>query len=307
MTKIEKGVFSHPKYLALGEKPDRKAAQWVLDEITEEVLKGLTAQEICDAVRMVYDDTVPEYLAKPHNRDIIDELVEFMDMLPEGSEVLDVGCGPGRDALFMAVGDPDFRKTLMGRKGPDGRTTLDKYPVPTKIFHVTAIDDSSKMLDAAVKKREKLIEEGLLPLESDIDKMSPRFCFEGMHNIDPRYFGPFDAVWSCTAFATHTPQELLRPGMESVAGHVKPYGLFFTSYTNGKADGRYNKLLLSETGRIKYFSQPDPQVIADLAHDYGLSLLKETVSDMVVVDKETGAPRVLKKDLFASQFFLKNA
>lgn len=85
-----------------------------------------------------------------------------------------------------------------------------------------------------------------------------------------------------------------------VAKALKPGGLFFASYTSGLADGgRYDKLLLSSTGRIKYFSQPDPSQIAAAAGLNGLLLVSESLSDL------EAKGRVIKKDLFVSQLYRK--
>ncbi|MEK7480627.1 MAG: hypothetical protein AAB604_00810 [Patescibacteria group bacterium] len=81
---------------------------------------------------------------------------------------------------------------------------------------------------------------------------------------------------------------------------LKPGGVFFTSYTNGCAQGESrHKFLFSSTGHIKYFSQFDPEGIAHLANIAGLSLISESFTDM----KRPNAP--LKKRLFVSQFYKK--
>ncbi|OGZ99855.1 MAG: hypothetical protein A3C07_00410 [Candidatus Sungbacteria bacterium RIFCSPHIGHO2_02_FULL_47_11] len=296
MTILEKKVFGHPRYWTLGEKPDAEDAQLVPDAITEEVLSSMQPEEVVAHVCEIYNATALEYAANPNNKDIINELIAFMSLLPEGSEVLDLGCAWGRDVFFMAIDDPEFRKSLMGRKSPDGKTTLDKFRVPEKTFRVTAFDNSLEMLKIARGKERELVLKGLFK-----DAAPPIFTYEDMHNINPwQKFRPFDGVWSCTALFTHTPKKLLRLVMESVARQLKPGGVLFVNYTNGRADGRYDKLLLSGTGRIEYFSQPNPEMIENIAHDYSLWLIREYTSDMR--DK---VGNLLKKDLFVSQFYRK--
>jgi len=295
MTKLENFVLSNPKYQALGESADKKAVQAVLDEITDEVLAGLTSDEICRHVQEVYDVTVDEYIKNPHNQYVIDELIEFMDMLSGGSDVFDLGCGTGRDALFMACTNTDYRKSQM-RRVSHGKSTLEKFSIPAKYFRVVAIDTALKMLETARQKEQELRNNNLL---TPWPYMFPLFTCEDMHNVDLQLFGPFDGIWSCTALFTHTPRALVEKSMRSVADALKSGGIFFASYTSGRVDGRYNKLLLSSTGRIKYFSQPDPDLITKIASDHGLKLEKESFSDFEVGGK------VLKKDLFVSQFFRK--
>lgn len=297
MTKLENAVLAHPKYQALGEDADKKEKQIILDEITEEVLTGLSANEICAHVQEVYDATVDEYIKNPHTKHIIDELIEFMDMLPEGARVYDVGCGTGRDAFFMYVTNQEFRKGLMNRER-HGLKTSDIYSVPTKNLRVVGIDVSQKMIDHAQKWKRDLVNQGFIPKDS----WNPFFAKQDMHNFmdEPLSVAYVEGVWSCTALFTHTPRSLLFPAMESVAKALDLQGVFFTSYTSGRAEGRYNKLLLSSTGRIKYFSQPDPDEITEVAKMCGLKLEKQSFSDFEINGK------VIKKDLFVSQFFRKS-
>jgi len=295
MTKLENLVLTHSKYVALGGNADKKAVQAVLDEITDEVLAGLTPDEICRHVQEVYDATVDEYIKNPHNKDIIDELIVFMSMLPDEARVYDIGCGPGRDTFFMSIADEEYRKSQMCRV-KNGKTTLEKFSVPTKVFEVVGIDSAPEMIGLAFSKELKLRANRLLP--EDVLTF-PYLLQKDMHDPHLEGFGPFDAIWSCTALFTHTPRAQLFPAMESVARILKNNGIFFASYTSGRVDGRYDKLLLSSTGRIKYFSQPDPDEIAKIAQTCGLKLEKELFSDFEVGGK------VLKKDLFVSQFFRK--
>lgn len=297
MTKLENLVLSHSKYKALGENTDKKERQSVLDEIAEEVLAKLSSREICDHVREVYDATVDEYVKNPHSQGVIDELIEFMNMLPDGTEVLDIGCGTGRDVFFMSVNDADFRRVRMQRVS-DGKTTLEKLPVPSAVFKAVGVDSSEKMLRSARAKKDELIKNGVLPEFSYADPF-PHFIWADMHNIDVVELGHYDAIWSCTALFTHTPRSLIEPAMQSVATVLKSGGILFLSYTNGQTETKYDKLLFSSTGRIKYFSQPDPAIIWFAAKKYGLELEKESFSDFEV----NGA--LIKKGLFVSQFFRK--
>ena len=221
MTKLEDLVFVHPQYKALDDGASRGDRQKVLDEITEEVLGQLSPVNIALHVQDVYDATVGEYVANPHTRDVVDELIKFMELVPDKGYVLDIGCGVGRDAFFMSVKDTSFRESYMGRAGSDGKTTFEKFSVPTTGFWVTAIDNSLAMLEVANTKEQELIEKGLL-----LRGCAPEFLLADMHRVHLVSLGQFDGIWSCTALFTHTPRELLRPAMESVARVLKPGGIF---------------------------------------------------------------------------------
>lgn len=291
MTKLET-IVSEGHFLPGGHEQPHLQNQ--LDQFAPYILTQIAPVDLVNHNADVYSATMEEYEKNKHNKDIIDELIPFMDMLPNSSRVLDVGCATGRDSLFMSISDEEFRSSLMERL-KNGSKTKDKFPVPTKRFKVTGIDNSSSMLGRADEKTRSVIEKGLLTHPD-----SPLFHYEDMHNIDPQTFGDFDGVWSCTSLFTHTPFAYLELAMESVARVLKSGGVFFASYTNGLADyGRYDKLLLSRTGRIKYFSQPDPDMIKRIAEKHGMILFSQTFGDFVT-------DVVVKKDLFVSQFFRKS-
>lgn len=292
MTKLELAVFGNPKYSSLPKETSKQERQDVLDEITEEVIQQLTSDEISEHVREVYNATIEEYIVNPHNLNIVDELIEFMSLLPENASVLDMGCGTGRDVLFMSAADEKFREDLMGRV-KNGKTTREKFLVPTRTFCAVGIDSSSEMLSVAQKWQFSLVDSGLLKLAK-----CPYFKHQDISG-DLKWLGEFDGVWSCAALFTHTPQAYLVDTITSIASVVKDGGVFYTTYTNGLTEGTYDKLLLSSTGRIKYFSHPNPSIIAEIARQRGLSLASEQFSDMEVNGK------VIKKDLFVSQLYRK--
>lgn len=289
MTKLENLVFSHPEYKALDEYFSREERQDVLDKISEEVVAQLSPQEICEHVVSIYDATAGEYANNPHTKNVIDELVMFMSMLPDKAKVLDVGCGLGRDALFMSIDDKNFRGSLMGRV-KNGKSTLDKFDIPEKIFEVSGIDLSLGMLKFAQSWMVELRRSGLLKT-----KVFPVFGYTDMHDFSCYPRKSFDGIWSCTSLFEGTPRKLLDSAMRSVARIIKQDGVLFLTYTS--EPGPYNKLLLSSTGYIKYFANPKPEKIAALARKYGFVLLMDLRDDFIIKDK------VIKKDLFVSQFF----
>jgi len=290
MTKLERLIFGCPEFRALGMGATKEEKQRVLDQIADKIVTG-NEELIASHVREVYDDTADEYVANPHNQGIIPELITFMDMLPDGASVLDIGCGPGRDALFMSIGNDDFRATQMGRVS-GGKTVLQKFGVPKKVFSVIGIDTSGGMLKYALRTTYELMGIGLIPM----GEIFPMFICGDMRLFSP---GEFDGIWSCAALLTHTPSTQVQRTIEKVSGLLNKGGILFLSYTNGREDGHYDKLLLSSTGRIKYFSQPDPDFVSQTAIGCSLKLLSESFGDFEVGGK------ILKKNLFASQFFKK--
>lgn len=292
MTNLEKAILDCGLDNLSSDAFTQKQKQQTLDACALEILKQVSADDLVDHTEMVYSATAEEYEKNPHNKDVIDELLLFMAMLPDRASVLDVGCGTGRDSLFMAMRSELFRRSLMNRV-KDGSATVDKFCVPTKKFEVLGIDTSQPALKIAREKSNQFKQSGFLmplggPLFDDID----------MHNISSLY-SSYDAIWSCAALFTHTPIQLLESAVASVSSKLRPGGLFFTSYTNGGVDGHYDKLLLSSTGRVKYFSQPNPEEIVKIAKKHGLMLKAQNFDDFEVQGK------VIKPNLFVSQFFRK--
>ncbi|MDP3963706.1 MAG: class I SAM-dependent methyltransferase [bacterium] len=277
-------------------KRDAKAFQQNLDRVTPEAMKQLTPKDIADHMRSVYDETANAYAENPHTQHVVDEIVEFMNLMPDNGIVLDAGCGTGRDACYMACNEGSCRAPFMERKRK-GIKTIDRYAVPKNACFVVAIDGSKDLLDHAIERYKNLRRQSQ-------KRLPITFVIGDIHQLQLPHisaFAPFDGIWSCTALFTHTPEALVDPVLKDIAKLLKPGGIFFTSYTNGAVAGPYDKLLASQTGRIKYFSQPDPKDIAERAKQAGLALAKQTFGDFEVNDK------VIKPNLFVSQFFVKPA
>lgn len=296
MTNLEKAVQRNETFKKLDKDADKKEVQKVLDEIAGSVLAELKPNDIIEHAVAVYNETAEEYRKNSHTQNIIPELLDFMAVLPNGARVLDIGCGPGRDAFFMTVRDQNFRKMFM-ENIESGMSVLQELylSLSEKILQVDGIDRSTKMLDLARERGEELKKSGLLTSAT-----CPSFGFEEMHSLYEDYSCPtFNGIWSCTALFTHTPKPLIGPALATVSSVLKTSGIFFTSYTNGAAEGRYEKLLLSSTGKIKYFSHPDPNDIARMAKNHSLGLIRESYSDYKINGK------VIKENLFVSQFYRK--
>ncbi|MBI2035639.1 MAG: class I SAM-dependent methyltransferase [Candidatus Liptonbacteria bacterium] len=271
---------------------DKEATQAKLDAATPRIMEMLSPEEINGHVLQVYDETCGAYVKTPHNQGIIGELIEFMDKLPDGAEVLDIGCGPGRDALFMALNDVDFRFSQMKRV-QNGKMIINVHPIPTKTLKAYAMDNSIEMIGEAMGWRAEL---NNIAGKNYISKSRYPFFFLGdIYNDLSTYLpygckmGKFDGAWSCAALFTHTPKGMIDAALKNVSAALKNGGVFFTSYTTRPPEtGGYDKLLISSTGRIKYFSHPTPDEIARPARKLGLKLTSES-----------------QNDIFVSQFYVK--
>lgn len=302
MTKLERIIAKHLG--AYFKKMPAEELQARLDEKTDHIRASIgDNRDIVDAhMTAVYNAMAIEYNASPRKVDVIDELITFMNMISHGGLVLDIGCAGGRDSLFMASEDETFRVSLM-RRVKDGKKTIEKFDVPEKSFRVIGIDNALSVLVYAQRRLMNLSREGnafsFPPLFWACDMTELEFLlYEFADILEPC---SFDGIWSCTTLFTHMSDDVSMEGaLISTAGLLKKDGIFFTSYTNGTAEEKKrHKFLVSSTGHIKYFSQPNPRWIAQMADSEGLSLIAETYSDM----ERPNAP--VKKRLFVSQFFRK--
>ena len=313
LSRLRFGTVSLNDLRALAaDKEQAKAIQKWLDQNQSAILNQLTAQDLVDHNLFVYDATVDEYIANPHNQGIISQLVDFMEMVErvpsdEDRMVLDVGCGTGRDSAFMSIPNVQFRESLMQRRLSNGQRVIDVRRVPSASFDVVGVDGSVKMVEAADEYINQLTLDSIL---RDV-RHRPFFMDHDIHSLDSLKseveaidlsHGEFliDGIWSCTALFTHTPVDLFEPAMKGAASILRQGGVAFFSYTNGNATGQTEKLLLSSTGHIKYFSQPNPNVIESLANKFGLVLARAPEYNHMEHDG-----KIIVPNLFVSQFFVK--
>ena len=121
-----------------------------------------------------------------------------------------------------------------------------------------------------------------------------------MHDINPcGWFNVFDGVWSSAALFMHTPKACVESALTAVHRAVRQGGIFGVSYVNNALGLSYDDLRYSRTGAIKYFSRPDPELIAMMAHFVGLELVETQYSDLEMA----GA---VKENFFITQFFRKS-
>jgi SAM-dependent methyltransferase len=292
-TKLELALESNPVYRLARSSVD---PQKNVDAIAEEICATLSPDDILAHTKAVYDTTTLKYVAHEDHRMIIPELLDFMEMpeLPHGSRILDLGCGPiARDTLFFANMSHAFRAVFMRRRKNGLPMSLERIP-PLRAYRVTAVDGSSATIDMA----EFNFLEAMKILSRDGDPMfTPSFELADMHDLSSIQ-GIYDGVWSCTALFTHTPWALVRSALCSVAHKLRAKGIFAVSYPCGREGMSYDSLLLSRTGRIKYFSRPTPEYIASEAQAAGFTLLRQSYGDF---DRDGE----IKKDFFVTQFFQK--
>lgn len=291
-TALERVLESNPWYRLARNSDD---IQKNIDAITEEICAKLKPEDILAHTKAVYDTTALIYVAQEDHRMIIPELLDFMELpeLPHGSRVLDLGCGPfARDTLFLANMNHRLRAVFMGRRKNGLPLSIERTP-PQRAYCVTAVDGSPVTLDMA---EFNFVESVKILVQDDI-MFTPSFELADMHDLSSVQ-GVFDGVWSCAALFTHTPRALIPSALCSVARVLVPKGVFGVSYPCGKEGMSYNSLLVSRTGRIKYFSRPTPEHIAREAQIAGFKLIRQTSGDL---DRD-GA---ITKDFFVTQFFQK--
>lgn len=290
----EKTQLEFAVLLALGCKNReelQRVTQAELDTMTPKIMEGLESEDVLDHMIRVYDRTADQYASNPSYRFIIPKLVEFISMLGDGDLVLDMGCGPGLDALVMASSDQVYRASVV-------RGNVDPSTMPEQALRVKAIDASARMIEIAEK-----IAKGAEARGTGRLRYPPIFKHADMHEMGAWakiQEGWFAGVWSCASFLTHTPRQWVDPILAQIAGLLRPDGIFAVSYTQRQKGGGYDKLKLSSTGEIKYFSHPDPAEVLDLAARYGLLPIRHMrKSDYV------GANGEVVPDLFVTQFFRK--
>ena len=191
VTKLEDTARMHIGAILSDNSISVEEKQEVLDKTTTRILNYLSPNDVVNHTITVYDDIVAEYEKNTHNKDVIDELLLFMSMVPSNACVLDIGCATGRDTLFMSCGNAEFRSSLMGRT-KDGTSTKEKFVVPQKTYTVCGVDASVQMVLAARQRLALLAE--LVPHSFTT---MPVFRNIDMHSLK-NVTGPFDGIWSCT-------------------------------------------------------------------------------------------------------------
>jgi len=276
-----------------------KEIQDVLDTIATDVCRRVAPRALVEHMRVVYDETAKTYAENSEHLYVPDALLSFMsaDFPTKGeASILDLGSGFGRDAVFMALNDPELRKQFLGRK-KDGKTALERLGMPSRSFSVIGVDASPNM---AIEAGHFATKYGP-PDGTHLSATLPSFIGGvDMHDINPcGWFNVFDGVWSSAALFMHTPKACVESALAAVHRAVRQGGIFGVSYVNNASGLSYDNLRYSRTGAIKYFSRPDPELIAMMAHFAGLELVETQYSDLEMAGE-------VKENFFITQFFRKS-
>jgi len=287
LTKLEKAVI---RVLNIKSEDDfKKITQDQLDKHANKIMNLLSAKDLIQHTRYVYNKTVSHFNNDPHiTEGVIDTLILFVDQLNEGDFVCDIGCGNGRDLLFMATKDIELRKKMMQRISYRERLS-DRFLIPTQALEVVGLDVSEKMIEIARKNTNNYIKTfRYYPMFIRGDMHAWRCCDE-----------LFNGIWSCTSLLVHTPKSLIEPSIKKMAKSLTIKGKLGLCYIQEQISGQYNKLFLSSTGNIKYFSQPRPGLIKKIAEKYGLKEIFFGITDYEIENK------LIQKNFFANHIFEK--
>jgi SAM-dependent methyltransferase len=280
----------------IGGSPEE--TQDVLDTIATDVCRSVGPRALVEHMRVVYGETAGVYAKNTEHLFVPDALLSFMNAnfpTTEEPSILDLGCGFGRDAVFMSSRDVLLRKQFLGRT-KDGKTAFERFGVPAQVFSVIGVDSSPLM---AAEADQFALKHGLW---SDKHVPAPDLLFLGgidMHDIDScGWFRVFDGIWSSAALFMHTPKECVGVALTAIHRALRQGGIFGVSYMNNASKLSYDNLRYSRTGAIKYFSRPEPELIAMMAHFTGLELVKTEYSDLEMAGK-------VQEHFFITQFFQK--
>lgn len=295
-TALEQAIYADGRFFqAQSNGANAVELQKILDLISDKVCEAVGPEALVGHTAVIYEETAPIYSSNPIHWNIPDTLLAFMLYLRDDDFVLDVACGHGRDAVFMALKDKEIRKKFMSRL-VDGQTTLERFGVPEDSFRVMGIDSSAQMIHSA----KGLAMSSGLDVQNGGSDISFASLFVDMHHLYKlgSMKGVFEGVWSSAGLFMHTPRQLVEPALRGVAHALAQKGVFGVSYRNNSGVLSYHDLRYSETGEIKYFSRPSREEVIVSAERAGLSFIQEIYSDFTNKYE-------MKKDFFVTQFFRK--
>jgi len=240
-------VHRFPEFEIL--KGNKKKAQVFLYAHSDEILRDLDGQQIVDYIGSAYDATAEEYDKDSHTQDFAPNFFNFVGRLNKGSLVLDLGCGHGRDSLYMLE---------------QGMRVI-PYDISFNLMQITA---------EKVQNHENRVPSMVI---GDFTGSNTGFRDE-----------EFDAIWACTSLLVHTPLFRLDRAVGVWAKTLKKRGLFGVSYFNPNFEGfkqGYN-IRMSTTGEIKIFVSPGEEQVKRAFNNAGLILEEENKTDYVDKPKE---------------------
>jgi len=288
-TKLELALADDGEFVRLQTEGITPKIQTYLDSIATRVCEHVGDRELVEHMAVIYDETSAVYASNPDHGSVPDHLIEFMNHFSPSESVLDIGCGYGRDALFMSI-LPDSQRAKMMQRKKGGATALEWYGLPSVRLQVTGIDQSQEMISYAWNWSSEYLP--MLGACADFERYDMHFL-KSFH-----YENHYDGAWSSAALFMHTPPSLVLKALDGVHHILRRDGLFALSYANNATDESYHNLRYSRTREVKYFSRPTPGLIRSCAQDVGLELVSEDYSDLVMGS-------VVKPSFFVTQMYRK--
>ena len=292
----EKGIF--PQDWKSREDVDQAA----VDEVEREVLSQLSAEDIAEHNNFAYSNSVKEYGQKDANRLVVPEIVDFINLMPEGGLVLDIGAGHLRDTVYMV--DPESRLPL-------SRSDM-ATPYGDNRLKVVPLDISEKFFDGNLWKIAGPKKVSSVPLMVLGDFMKPGRG-QIYHSLEQRFSSNLgdvftrgdlrpvlDGIWSCAGYMVHMDPTKFEEATQGWAKTLKQGGVFAVSYINKKDNGHDMKLLASRSapGEVKIFSHFRSQDVDRVFENAGMRLIDSSTGDY------SGHGHVMK-DFFGSAMYRK--
>jgi SAM-dependent methyltransferase len=288
----------------MGGEVTNDALKVIADDLTEffdenELVK--LAMDAYDSTPAYYDDADKN----PHTRYIIPELVDFMGMMPDDGLVLDLGCGHGRDSLYMV--SQGGRESL---HNPEKEYS----DVPTKTLRVVPYDGSLELLKITGKKLFDYKEKVPLLVEGDFSKPKhTAFMHTNLSELSAKVDNTlrgyksepiFDGIWACTSLLIHTPASRIEGAIKYWSSLVKEDGIFAAGYFNpvlkAPVSYRLSQGVNEETGEptVKVFMAPPLKLIRDSFAEAGMELISGLSSDYVDNSRNIDKPAFFLNDVY---------
>lgn len=217
-----------------------------IDAIAEKIESELTAEDIAEHNIKAYTDSVEAYAQKPSNKFVAPEITDFIDALDDGSTVLDLGCGQGRDSLYFTC--PEMRDSL----NRDGMTS------PSKQLQTVPLDGSLaflRMTYRSLREHEALSHVPLMG-QANFSERRFRFPYAKCDTYEDQFLdgGLCDGIWACASLFIHSDPETLEDDIVFWSGKMRENGVFGGSYIRAEKTGRRFLASRSAPGEIKVFT-----------------------------------------------------
>lgn len=189
-------------------------------------------------LRQTYNKIAEDWF-KDHHADTWwqDGTQKFLDALPQGSRILDLGCGSGEKSKYLT----------------------------DKGYKVTGIDFSENLI--AIAKRENSAAE----LESNLQ---PNFEIFDIYELE-KYPKTFDAVFA-QASLLHIPKNIIREVLEKIKDKINPGGLLYIAVKGMRDDGIEEAIRKENDYGYEYerfFSFFDMPELENYLNDLGMEIV----------------------------------